>query len=327
MHVKMHGSGIMGGWFFVFGTMRPKIIHSAQRRRLRRRWMKDAITGTVVSVEVSGVVEEEVFDLEVEGNNNFFADGILVHNCHHVVADKLRALVERVPAALRWGLTATPFREDGLGKVMEWVVGPVVYDVSQRELADAGHLVLPKVRKIESGWECPEGINPSDDWNGMVAELIRDEHRNMLIGRTILSAMQKHNRILVLTVRKIHARYLAQSLTIRGQTDVRFGAHAVDSDMPKRERQEKMDAFRDGAVRVVCAVNIADEGLNVPALDCVVIAGPVKAKAKSIQRLGRLMRPVEGKAPMLYDVVDGKVPHLQRQWYARRRAYKEVLGG
>jgi superfamily II DNA or RNA helicase len=254
----------------------------------------------------------------------FGAAGVLVvDECHHVAADKLRALVERVPAKLRWGLTATPFREDGLGQVMQWVLGPIVVESSQRELADAGHLVLPEVRKVESGWECPKDIDPAERYNDMVTALVGDKERNSLVLEVARRATAEHVRVLVLTSRTWHARHLAEELN-PGKA---FVATACTSDMPKRAQRDAVDVFREGDAKILCAVNIADEGLNVPALDAVVIAGPVKAKAKSIQRLGRLMRPLEGKAPVLYDVVDERVEQLKRQWWARRRAYKKVLGG
>ena len=41
----------------------------------------------------------------------------------------------------------------------------------------------------------------------------------------------------------------------------------------------------------------------------------------------RLMRPHPGKtAPVLYDLVDD-APMTRRQWTARKRAYRKVLGG
>lgn len=252
----------------------------------------------------------------------FGSTGILViDESHHSAAPKLRALIERVPAALRWGFTATPDREDGLGPVVQWVIGPIIYEATQQELVAQGYLMVPEVVRVESPWECPTSIDPSINWPAMVDALIRDEIRNEFVIETALQCIERHNRTLVLTVRKEHSWFLAKSLVERG-----VNAVSIDSDTPRSKRKHLMNEFRNGDISTVCAINIADEGLNVPALDGGLVAGPVKAKSKTIQRLGRLMRPSEGKQPELYDITDPRVPHLQRQWYARQKAYKTVLG-
>ena len=77
---------------------------------------------------------------------------------------------------------------------------------------------------------------------------------------------------------------------------------------------------------MVCATSLADEGLDVSRLERLVLATPARAEGRTIQRLGRLMRPHPGKrTPVLYDLVDN-IPLARRQFAARKRAYRKVLG-
>ena len=70
----------------------------------------------------------------------------------------------------------------------------------------------------------------------------------------------------------------------------------------------------------------ADEGLDIARLERLVLATPARAEGRTVQRLGRLMRPHPGKRePVLYDLVDAD-DRSQRQFRARVRAYRRVLG-
>ena len=103
-------------------------------------------------------------------------------------------------------------------------------------------------------------------------------------------------------------------------------AAALTGRTPKARRSAILDAFREGELAVVCATSLADEGLDVSRLERLILATPARAEGRTIQRLGRLMRPHPGKGtPILYDFVDDH-PMARRQHAARRRAYRKVLG-
>ena len=74
-----------------------------------------------------------VYNLEVEGNNNYFVDNLLVHNCHHVAAPTF-ARSANLFYGRRFGLSATPHRDDGMQVVYEHHLGPVLYKNLDQEL-------------------------------------------------------------------------------------------------------------------------------------------------------------------------------------------------
>ena len=90
------------------------------------------------------------------------------------------------------------------------------------------------------------------------------------------------------------------------------------------DRKTSIQALRDGRVSVVVATSLADEGLNVPRLSKIVLAFPDRAFGRTVQRAGRLTRKWEGKDPVLYDVVDGRVGVLASRAADRRRAYASI---
>jgi superfamily II DNA or RNA helicase len=242
---------------------------------------------------------------------------VIADECHHIPACTFRGILGNMPAQWRIGLTATPARADGLTPLLNLCIGPVVYEVKHERLVAGGHLVIPKVEVIETGCATPKARNHGE----MIAELIKDAGRNKII-RSIAGKAAKDGRtVLVLSNRVQHCLDLAGELKAVG-----IDAEAVTGEAKKSNRQEILDRFRAGELSVVCATSLADEGLDVSRLDRLILATPARAKGRTIQRLGRLMRPhVDKEAPILYDLIDDS-PIARSQHAARRRAYREVLG-
>lgn len=61
---------------------------------------RDWETGTISTVTRLGIATKFVYDLQVERNSNFFADGVLVHNCG-IVDDPLKNAEEAASATIR----------------------------------------------------------------------------------------------------------------------------------------------------------------------------------------------------------------------------------
>ena len=61
---------------------------------------RDWEIGTISTVTRLGIATKFVYDLQVEGNSNFFADGVLVHNCG-IVDDPLKNAEEAASATVR----------------------------------------------------------------------------------------------------------------------------------------------------------------------------------------------------------------------------------
>jgi superfamily II DNA or RNA helicase len=78
-----------------------------------------------------------------------------------------------------------------------------------------------------------------------------------------------------------------------------------------------------GAIRVLAATSLADEGLDVAALDAVVLAAPSSNPGRVQQRIGRALRPSPGKTARILDFVDGDV-WARSAAKKRRKLYHEL---
>jgi superfamily II DNA or RNA helicase len=243
---------------------------------------------------------------------------VCVDECHHGPARLWYEVLGQLPARWRWGLTATPERDDGLTPMLGWLFGPVLHSIGQAELIRLGHLVVPDVVTVLTGWSW-DG-DPVSKYNDLLADLTTDGGRNALICDLAQSRAQR-GTVLVLSQRKAHCDGLAEQLRCR---DVR--AEVLTSQVGRRRRTGLLDELRAGTLPVLCATQLADEGLDLPGLETVILACPGRAIGRTIQRLGRIMRPHPGKGtPVLYDLVDD-VGLLGSQARSRQRAYRQVLG-
>lgn len=67
-------------------------------------------------------------------------------------------------------------------------------------------------------------------------------------------------------------------------------AFPLDGDSKSSERESKLQQFSSGALKVICAPRILDEGIDVPEAELAIIASASQTKRQMIQRMGRVIR-------------------------------------
>ncbi len=69
--------------------------------------------------------------------------------------------------------------------------------------------------------------------------------------------------------------------------------------MSQKEQIEQLDKFREGRINILIATSVGEEGLDVPAADCVILYEPVPSAIRAIQRRGRTAREGDGDVHVL----------------------------
>lgn len=244
---------------------------------------------------------------------------VAIDECHHTSAESYRAVLAALPARYRWGVTATPTRADGLSPIMHWHLGAIVARVTQADVERSGHALAPRYEQVRTTFTAPYA--GPDDWHALLEALVTDEARNAQI---VALAVEQGRRApgIVLTGRVQHAIDLASAIGARG-----VRAAALVGDLPKRERARVLDAARAGALDVLVATSLADEGLDVPRLAWCALVFPSRAAGRFVQRAGRILRPCDGKPePVVIDLVDARVGVLAHQARQRERTWRETWG-
>lgn len=73
------------------------------------------------------------------------------------------------------------------------------------------------------------------------------------------------------------------------------GCYAVHSKVNKKERNEIVEGFKKGTIKIVSNVNVLSVGFDHPALDTIIMARPTNSFAVFYQQAGRGVRICEGK--------------------------------
>lgn len=252
---------------------------------------------------------------------------LILDEGHHAPASTFDRVVAACPAAWRLALTATPDREDGLTPKLLHTFGPILHETRQEDLLTAGYLVPAVVHEVHTSFTFP--YQGAEDYQALAEALARDEDRRALVLDTLDALYQDEERvILVLSTRvEDHLFPLFEAAKARG-----IVGELLAGKVKKDARRLIRRAVHDGHVRVLFASTVADEGLNIPELNTLLLTFPAKAEGRVEQRVGRVMRAAPGKTRGdVYDFIDSAVTNVAtdakpflRQYAKRRAAYKKL---
>ena len=229
-----------------------------------------------------------VYNFEVEGNNNYFVDGMLVHNCHHIAAGSWADVFRANPEARHIGLTATPERLDGVG-LGRWfqrlVLGPSVAD-----LIDGGWLAKFKIYS-------PPGASLSGV-HMLGGDYNKRELNAVLDGSAVMGDVLTHYRKLAPGRRMVAFTWsVASSVELADRFSAAgIPAEHVDGTTSMHNRDAAMSRFRRGETMVLTNVDLFGEGLDVPAIEAVALLRPTQSLGLYVQQVGRALRPAPGKS-------------------------------
>ncbi|KKM63172.1 hypothetical protein LCGC14_1514200, partial [marine sediment metagenome] len=145
--------------------------------------------------------------------------------------------------------------------------------------------------------------------------IVENDERNEAIVAAAQALAQSGRPTLVLVTSIKHGATLSQMLGV----PFAHGSSGMEA------RKTAVQSLRDGSEQIVVASTIFDQGIDVPELSGLVIAGGGKAHHVVVQRIGRGSRTSEGKERLeVIDLWDTNSRILWRHSKARKRAYKDV---
>jgi superfamily II DNA or RNA helicase len=248
-------------------------------------------------------------------------DVVIVDEFHHAAASTYVALLDHLRPKHLLGLTATPERTDGLD-VLRWFDGRVAVELRLWDALEQGLLSPFHYFGIHDGtdlshvsWRRGAGydiaeltsIYTADDfWASKVLAAVNDK-----VG------VPKRMRALGFCVSIKHAAFMADRFLQAG-----IIARAVTSTTSSEERQQALNDLRDGKVNVLFTVDLFNEGVDIPAVDVVLMLRPTESATVFLQQLGRgLRRSVNKDVLTVLDFVGH-----QRKEFRFDLRYRAMLG-
>jgi len=242
---------------------------------------------------------------------------LCVDEVHRAPARCFSEAVSAFDSKYQLGLSATPFRRDGLSKLIYWFCGDVVHEIKSEDLIETGDILQAEVIFRETNFDTC--LNASEEYSKMLSELTQDHNRNRLIVRDVVKEASNGSGVcLVLSDRKAHCDSLIALLRGHG-----VKAELLTGDVNGKDREAIVDRLNEGMVKVLIATGaLIGEGFDCPGLSTLFLTTPIRFNGRVLQYLGRVLRPAPGKdKAVAYDYIDSKVPVLRASAKARQRVY------
>ena len=263
------------------------------------------------------------YNIEVREFHTYIANGVVVHNCHHVLRDnKWGKAAQLFPKANGLYVTATPLRADGkgLGRHADGLFDELIIGPSMRDLIRMGSLTDYRIFAPPTDIDLTNMVYGADgDYSR--PELVKRAKKSGIIG-DVVSNYEKYcegMQTVVFTVDVEQAHDIAKAFEARGICAVALSANNTD-----KERQDAITAFRRKEIRVIVNVDLLGEGFDCPAIEAVIMARPTASYGLFVQVFGRALRLLDGKQfgliiDMVGNVKRHGLPDAPRQWSLDRR--------
>lgn len=262
---------------------------------------------------------------------------VIVDECHHLSASAesvkmFEKCVNYFSARYKLGITATLHRGDGLEKTTTKILGNVIYEVKKSE--DKKKLIGIYENKqilelpIEQ-FQVPVQIYMLKTTYNVLDRDVFDRNSKIVFARLIsdLCGDYDRNKQVLNIIKKLKGYSIVISERIdqlHYLSDNTPNSICIDGKTNKKLREKLIEEFRQGKYKVLFAsYSLVAEGLDVPMLENLVMASPVKDQRLVVQAIGRVQRPYKDKKiANVYDLIDD-VSLLDKFTRARKKVYKE----
>lgn len=241
-------------------------------------------------------------------------DLLICDECHHIVANTYRKIVDQFSSSYVLGVTATPERigGQGLGEIFQsLVLGP-----SAADLIAAGNLTPydyyapptkfdPAAAHVRFGEYVKNDLLSQMDDADVIGDIVKN-YKNLADGK----------RAICYCINRAHSEHVAASFRAAG-----IPALHIDGETHKAVRARAIEDFRTGRLQILCNAELLGEGFDVPAMEAVILARPTASLTLYIQQSMRPLRPDHNNPEKRAVIIDhvGNVfrhgmPDEEREW-------------
>lgn len=288
---------------------------------------------------------------------------VISDEVHRVGAPSWSPVIPQFSARYRLGLTATDRRKDGCENVFYYHVGQVGYEAKTKPL-------VPMIRKVYTDAKLRGKMQRDGSIKGaqkmgrseLVSQVAKNTFRTRQLMEDVLGAVRQGRKIMVLSERLEHLKEMADDInSLLMQVNLQFsvtvdfytgswftgelnenGELVLDKDgTPKTRKRSESDLEKAESANIIFATNqMVQEGLDIQAIDVLVIATPLSDVEQAAGRVRRECKPEKGKcerlcpwragtcpgkpSPIITDAIDEGIPQAMRKWKSRAKYYRSI---
>ena len=267
----------------------------------------------------------------------YSAFGMVVSDeCHRIGAATWAGVVPRFNARWRLGLTATPRRKDGAEQVFFHHLGSVLYKAQSKGLVPDVKTIVSQSR-LKPARVAGKMVQPSDLKHvHVLAQLVQDPIRNKSITDLVARYADAGRKVMVVSERLKHLSALHALLTpamVRLNKVISIGYYVGGKSEDELKESERANV-------ILATKQMIEEGLDIPAVDVLLMATPMSDVEQTVGRARRFCKPSKSKCehlcpwragtcegkpkPIIVDIRDVEILQARKKRSRRLHFYRDI---
>lgn len=219
---------------------------------------------------------------------------ILVDEAHHALAKSYQRILNKFPKAVVLLFTATPHRA-GQAQ-LDQIADDIIVGQSIHELTEKGFLAPFRY------FQPPNGFDNKLLKRGSTGDFTNESMQEAMNTKIFGHIVKQYKRIAPGMQAVVYTYSIDSAHKIATEFNAeRISAIEVDGTTPKEKRAVAVKKFREQEIKILVNVNLFTEGVDLPNVDCVIMARPTASLALYLQLSMRCLNPRPGKTAIIID--------------------------
>lgn len=221
-------------------------------------------------------------------------DVILVDEAHHALAKSYQNILNKFPKAIVLLFTATPHRT---GRVqLDQIADDIIVGQSIHELTKKGFLAPFRY------FQPPGDFDSKLLKRGSTGDFTNDSMQQAMNTKIFGHIVKQYKRIAPGMQAVVYTYSIDSAIKIAAEFNSEgISAVEVDGTTSKEKRAVAVRKFRNQKIKILVNVNLFTEGVDLPDVDCVIMARPTASLALYLQFSMRCLNPRPGKTAIIID--------------------------
>lgn len=219
---------------------------------------------------------------------------ILVDEAHHALAKSYQRILNKFPKAIVLLFTATPRRT---GRIqLDQIADDIIVGQSIHELTDKGFLAPFRY------FQPPNDFDVKALKRGSTGDYTAESMQEAMSTKIFGHIVKQYKRIAKGMQAVVYTYSIDSAIKITNEFNSEgISAIEVDGTTSKEKRNLAVRKFRDQEIKILVNVNLFTEGVDLPNVDCVIMARPTASLALYLQFSMRCLNPRPGKTAIIID--------------------------
>lgn len=219
---------------------------------------------------------------------------ILVDEAHHALAKSYQRILNQFPKAIVLLFTATPHRTGR--QQLDQIADDIIVGQSIHELTDKGFLAPFRY------FQPPGDFDSKLLKRGSTGDFTNESMQEAMSTRIFGHIVKQYKRIADGMQAVVYTYSIDSAIKIAAEFNSEgISAVEVDGTTSKEKRDLAVRKFRDQKIKILVNVNLFTEGVDLPNVDCVIMARPTASLALYLQFSMRCLNPRKGKTAIIID--------------------------